>query len=570
MSAKKSELDLIVTPSARQNALYYGDNLTIMQNMPTACVDMIYLDPPFNSQRTYNLIYKQRTGLPLPEQEDAFCDTWDLDPEKEQMARNMPIVLREYGTDESLVQFWVAWIKALREAQPRLLAYMIYMTYRLFEMRRLLKPTGSIFLHCDASASHYIKVMMDSIFGANNFRDEIIWKRQSAHSDAKTKFPVVNDSILFYAKSKNTQFYPQFGAHDPEYVDKFYRFDDRDGRGRYRLGDMSAPKGGGMAAINKKTGKPNGWYEYKGYQPPVSGWRYSPETMARLESEGRIKFPVKDDGSPDYSKRMALKRYLDEQEGSIITNIWTDIPPLGGSGESLGYSTQKPIALLDRIIRASTKEGQTVFDPFCGCGTSIYAAHLANRRWMGCDIAILSVQIVRDVLLKRYGLKENQNYIISGVPTSMEGAKDLFERDPRQFQHWIVETAGGFCNKKHSGDQGVDGRIYFETARGLKNMVLSVKGGNVTPAFVRELKGTMDTDDDTEMAGFICLQPPTKGMKDAAAKAGMFTYLGKDYPRVQIRTVEDLLSGRAFETPSVVQTLHKEAQGVLALEGRHR
>jgi hypothetical protein len=194
MKAKPKGFDLILPPSARQNALYYGDNLTIMQNMPSACVDLIYLDPPFNSQRTYNLIYKQRTGLPLPEQEDAFCDTWDLDPEKEEMARNMPMVLREYGTDESLVQFWVAWIKALREAQPNLLAYMIYMTNRLFEMRRLLKPTGSIYLHCDASASHYIKVMMDSIFGASNFRDEIIWKRQSAHSDATTKFPVVNDS----------------------------------------------------------------------------------------------------------------------------------------------------------------------------------------------------------------------------------------------------------------------------------------------------------------------------------------------------------------------------------------
>lgn len=570
MNTKRSELDLIVTPSARQNALYYGDNLTIMQNMNNGSVDMIYLDPPFNSQRTYNLIYKQRTGLPLPEQEDAFCDTWELDAEKEQMARNMPMVLREYGTDESLVQFWVAWIKALKEAQPRLLAYMIYMTYRLFEMRRILKPTGSIFLHCDASASHYIKVMMDSIFGPNNFRDEIVWKRQSAHSDAKTKFPVVNDSILFYAKSKQTPFYPQFGEHDPEYIDKFYRFDDHDGRGRFRLGDMSAPKGGGMSAINKKTGKPNGWYVYKGYQPPVSGWRYSPETMERLESEARIHFPTLEDGAPDYSKRLALKRYLAEQEGSIITNIWTDIPPLGGSGESLGYSTQKPIALLNRIIRASTKEGDTVFDPFCGCGTSIYAAHLANRRWIGCDIAILSIQIVRDVLLKRYGLKEGENYIISGVPQSVEGAVDLFERDPRQFQHWIVETAGGFCNKKHSGDEGVDGRIYFETSEGLKNMVLSVKGGKLTPAYVRELKGTFDVDSDTQLGGFICLQPPTKGMRDAAAGAGMYTYLGKDYPRIQIRTVEDLLAGHPFETPSVVQTLHKEKQGVLALEAGNK
>jgi adenine specific DNA methylase Mod len=165
-----------------KNQLYYGDNLTIMQNMPSACVDLIYLDPPFNSQRSYNLIYKQMTGLPVPEQEEAFCDAWELDPEKEEMARRMPIVLQHYDVDDALIQFWKAWIDALRHTQPRLLAYLVYMSYRLFEMKRLLRSTGSIYLHCDPTASHYIKVIMDGVFGYQNFRSEIIWRRTASHN----------------------------------------------------------------------------------------------------------------------------------------------------------------------------------------------------------------------------------------------------------------------------------------------------------------------------------------------------------------------------------------------------
>lgn len=560
------------TEYATNNQLVYGDNLDVMRNMKTASVDLIYLDPPFNSDRTYNLIYKQLTGLPLPEQEQAFVDTWKLDPEKEQMIRSLPEELQKHNFDHDVIVFWKTWMNALRHTQTPLLAYLVHMTYRLLEMKRILKPTGSIFLHCDNAASHYIKVMMDNIFGARNFRNEIIWKRQSAHSDAKSKFPVVNDSILFYTNGKSAKFFPQYGPHDPDYVDKFYRFDDNDGRGRYRLGDMSAPKGGGMAAILKTTGKPRGWYEYKGYQPPATGWRYAPETMERLDREGRIAFPTLKDGSPDYTKRLALKRYLDEREGSIITNMWTDIPPLGAEGESLGYPTQKPIALLDRIIRATTEEGQVVFDPFCGCGTSVYAAHLANRKWIGCDIAVLSVRIIRDVLLKRYGLQEGEHYEVTGIPRSVDGAVELFRRDPKQFEHWAVEIVGGFASKLHTGDRGIDGRIYFEEdAKHLKHVVLSVKGGNtVTPAFVRELRGTMEREDGAEMGGLILLREPTRGMLNEAAQAGMYNYKGVDYPRLQIRTVEDLLSGRGFDTPSRIGTLEKKTQGELALVGANK
>ena len=212
--------------------------------------------------------------------------------------------------------------------------------------------------------------------------------------------------------------------------------------------------------------------------------------------------------------------------------------------------------MLQRIIEQSTNPGDVVFDPFCGCGTAIYAAHLTGRRWLGCDIAILAVKIVRDVLFKRYGLKEGEHYQVSGVPLSVEGAQDLFDRDPRQFQHWAVELAGGFATAKYSGDRGVDGRINFETKEGLKSMVLSVKGGRtLTPAFLRELRGTMENETDAEMGGFICLEQPTKGMRDVESQAGMWNYLGRDYDQLQIRTVEDLLQGWGFDTPSRVETL---------------
>jgi DNA methylase len=244
-----------------------------------------------------------------------------------------------------------------------------------------------------------------------------------------------------------------------------------------------------------------------------------------------------------------------------LGDVWTDIPPINSRAhERLGYPTQKPIALLQRIIRISSNEGDVVFDPFSGCGTAICAAHLANRKWIGCDIAILSVQIVREVLLRRYGLQEGQDYEVSGVPLSVEGAHELFTRDPHQFQHWAVELAGGFCSARQSGDRGIDGRIYFETAAGLRSMVISVKGGRLSPAYIRELRGTMEREPDTELGGFICLEHPTRGMWQEVAEAGAYTYLGTNYDRLQIRTIQDLLDGRGFETPSRVQTMNWDRQ----------
>lgn len=526
-----------VIPKVRNNQLYYGDNLTIMRDMPSASVDLIYLDPPFNSQRNYNLIYKKLTGQPVPEQEVAFCDAWEMDAEKEAMARDIHLAFKKDGADPDVVAFWEAWMKALRHTQPRLLAYLVYMSYRLFEMRRILKPTGSIYLHCDPTASHYIKIIMDGVFGHSNFRNEIIWRRSHPKGLAFTRFASSHDVILSYAKNANAvKWNPIYRPYDPALIQKQYSLFDSDGR-RYQLTSL----------LNPNPNRPNLTYEFKGV---TKVWRWTKERMMEEDAKGRIVVPREGKGVPRY------KRYLDEQEGIPVGDFWDDIEMVQGS-ESLGYPTQKPITLLERIIKASSNEGDIVFDPFCGCGTAVYAAHKLSRKWIGCDIAILSVQIVRDVLLKRFGLHECEHYQIGGIPLSAEGAKDLFDRDAHQFQHWAIEMAGGFASTKHSGDLGIDGRLHFETQGGLKNMVISVKGGkSLTPAFVRELRGVLERESDSEMAGFICLQKPTKGMLTEAASAGIYTYQGKDYHRLQIRTVQDLLDGKGFDTPSRVQTLN--------------
>ena len=478
-------------PSLQKNQLLYGDNLTIMRTMPNSCVDLIYLDPPFNSQRSYNLIYKRVTGLPVPEQEEAFCDAWEMDAEKEEMARRMPIVLRDYGVDEDLVLFWKAWIDALRHTQPRLLAYLVYMSYRLLEMRRILKPTGSIYLHCDPTTSHYIKVIMDGVFGHNKFQNEVIWGYRTGGA-GKSRYARKHDTILFYSKNSKYTFNPQYYK---SYQKKQYKYNEK-------------------------------YPEY--YDEERKAWYH-------------------------------LSRCRD---------IWDDISAIGTDNkERLGYPTQKPLELLKRIIEVSSNSEDVVFDPFCGCGTAVYAAHLLGRKWIGCDIAILSVRLVRDILLKRYGLEENIDYEVNGIPLSVEGAEDLFDRDPRQFQHWAVELAGGFASTKTTSDKGIDGRIHFEIEEGkLKNMILSVKGGKLTPEFMRELNGTIKREEsNTEMGGLICLQQPTKGMKEEAASAGVYKYIEKDYDKLQIRTIQDLLEGKGFDTPSKVPTLGWKNQIVMPI-----
>jgi DNA modification methylase len=531
------------------NHLYYGDNLTRMQHMAKHSVDLIYLDPPFNSKQNYNLIYKNLTGMPVPDQAEAFCDTWEMDPQKEEIARAMPMLMREHGIPDYYVEFWRLWINALRHTQPHLLAYLVYMVQRLIHMRSILTPTGSIWLHCDPTASHYIKVMMDGIFGHKNFRNEIIWKRTTAHSDGK-RAGRIHDVILFYSMGEKYTWNKVYQPYDTEYVEKYYRYKDDDGR-RWASGDCAAAGPGPARNFRGEIREP----------PPGSHWRFTQDKIDEYVASGRIYFTK--NGFPRF------KRYLSDMQGVVLQDIWDDKdvqPVVSWSDEGMGYPTQKPVALLDRIIRAASKPGDTVFDPFCGCGTTIYAAVNNDRKWIGCDIAILSIKLMREMLTgEKYRLVEGVHFDVDGIPVSVEQARELFKRDPFQFEHWLVERIGGFPTKK-TGDKGVDGRMYFETKEGLKAMVLSVKGGKLRPTDVRDLIGVLANATDTALAGFLSLEEPSVKMREAAAECGQYEYNGIMYDRLQFLTVKDILEDkREFHTPTKMGSRLATKQASLAL-----
>ena len=303
------------------NQLFYGDCLTVIDEFKLSKVDLIYLDPPFNSNRTYNAIYKDEVGRPLPVQVEAFCDMWELTPERQLAIERIPMLVRDHGIDDKVAEFWRLWMNALRYTQPRLLAYLSYMVERLVMMKGILKATGSIYLHCDPTCSHYLKVLMDGIFGHDNFRNEIIWKRTSGHSDSKS-LGSVHDCILRYSKSNRSNFNKQHTDYDESYIKKRYRKSDPDGR-RWMDGDLSAKglSGGGYV------------YEFKG---TYSEWRVPMETMKQLEDEGRLHFTSKGG--------IRIKRYLDEMKGVQLNDVWTDLNPINSqSKERMGYATQKPI-----------------------------------------------------------------------------------------------------------------------------------------------------------------------------------------------------------------------------------
>ena len=529
------------------NRLYYGDCLTIMADWPAQCVDLIYLDPPFNSNRQYNAIYKDVTGRPLPDQIEAFCDMWELDAEREQAIRTMPVLMREAGIDDATAEFWRLWMQALRGTQPRLLAYLSYMAQRLLIMRRILKSTGSIYLHCDPTASHYVKALMDAVFGHENFKNEITWQRTESHNTAN-RYGNVADIILYYSTGRVTTWNPQSHDYDGEKYSaqqmKRFRHDDGDGR-LYRLDDLTAPAGNNTARR----------YEWRGTTPgPTRVWGYSLEQLEAWWAEGRIH--TKRDGTP---RMDGLKSYLDEARGKPLQNIWTDVARIPNtSKERMGYATQKPLALLERIIKASSNEGDVVLDPFCGCATTLEAAHKLDRRWIGIDIAIHAVKRVAQVrLTERCGLVEGEDFTVDGVPRTVEGAEHLWSRDPYHFQKWAVEQVDGFVTTRQTADGGIDGRLYFNVPgeKDLQSMVLEVKGGkNVNIRDVRSLRGVLDHD-DALMAGLILLNPVTdrqaRSFERFMGEAGTLDILGIEYPRMQLLTVPEMLDGRRFRTPTV-------------------
>ena len=552
------------------NKLYYGDCFTIMREMPLGSADLIYLDPPFNSNRDYNVIYKDETGRLLPNQVEAFSDLWELDEDRERSLRSMPVLMREAGIEDAAVDFWRLWMNALRGTQPRLLAYLSYMVERLLPMRGVLKPTGSVYLHCDPTASHYIKPMMDAIFGHRNFRNEIVWKRSFAHSDAAQggkRFGRIHDVLLFYTKGELWTWNHQYLPYESGYVGDAYRHVEEPTGRRYRFGDLTAARPGGDTSYEWRIKRPltGGWqadlddewktpakgWEYKGI-PPYKGryWAYSREKMRDYEKQGRLVYARS--GMPNY------KRYLDEMPGVPLQDMWIDINPAAGK-ERMGYATQKPLALLDRIIRTSTNEGDVVLDPFCGCATTIEAAHRLGRRWIGIDIAIHAVKRVAKIRLRdRLGLVEGEDFEIEGVPRNIEGARDLWTRDKYHFQKWAVEQVDGFVTTKRTADGGIDGRLYFglPNERDLQSMAIEVKGGkSVSIESLRALRGVLESE-SAVMAGLIVMDPlgdvKMRNFRRFMAEAGDMDVKGVKYARMQLLITQEILEGTRFVTPGVV------------------
>lgn len=545
------------------NQLLYGDCLSLMREMPMGYVDLVYLDPPFNSNRDYAAIYEDETGRPLPEQIDAFNDLWELSPERVEAIKMMPVLMREAGVPDEVAELWRHWMSALRNAQPRLLSYLSYMTERLLPLRSIVKPTGSIYLHCDPTASHYIKAMMDGIFGHQNFRNEIIWKRTGAHGRAKRWGPV-HDTILFYTRSDKYTWNRTVESPDKTYLEE--RYSTKDSKGMYQAISLTGPgtRTGSSGQPWRNVDPTNGGRHWE--LPPdrsLPSWFAFPNGYAQMDCLERL--DVLDAAGliywPPRGNQPRFKRYAEVAGGNAIQDVITDIPALNSQAdERLGYPTQKPVTLLERIISASTNEGDRVLDPFCGCATTIEAAHRLKREWIGIDIAIHAIKRVAKVRLEdRLGLREGVDFVVRGIPGSLEGAQDLWRGDKHQFQKWAIEQVDGFVTTKKTDDGGIDGRLYFSLPgqADLESMVIEVKGGkNVSKEVVRSLRGVLDRD-QAKLAGLIIMddmgERKTKNFLKEFADLGMLDVNGVKYPKMQLMTVSEILAGKKFLTPSAAK-----------------
>lgn len=514
------------------NRLYFGDNLDWLPKLATESVDLIYLDPPFNSQASYNLIYKSPGGSAVPAQYQAFVDSWQWREEA-----NISFA-RVLGSGSPAADILVALRNFMRESD--MMAYLTMMTARLIEMHRLLKNTGSLVLHCDPTASHFLKIILDTIFGPEGFRNEIIWQRTTPKGHAFTRFPSTHDVLLYYAKGKEAKWHSQFLPLREEYVRSHYsKIEPESGR-HYMLDNC----------LNPNPNRPNLTYEWKG-QTRV--WRWEKSKMEALDQEGRLAYTSS--GMPRY------KRYLDESKGTPVTSIWSDIPPVNSqAAERIGYPTQKPLALLRRIIEATTDPGDVVLDPFCGCGTAIEAAQELRRQWIGVDITVLATDVVERRLLRRFrSLVRGNDYEVHGIPRDLNDALALFNADPHDFELWALTLVDARPRKqdgKKGADAGVDGVIFYkEDSRNVGRAVVSVKGGvNVGPSMIRDLIGTVDAE-HADIGVFVTLSPPTKKMEDAANAAGVVEAGGKLRSRIQIRTIEQLLRRERPDLPPTYDLL---------------
>ena len=530
------------------NHLYYGDNLAVLRDraaFPDACVDLIYLDPPFNSNASYNQLFKAPDGTSSAAQIEAFNDTWHWTDSAEEAFQD---VLRSGngGAAEML--------RAMRSflGENDMMAYLAMMAVRLLELHRVLKPTGSLYLHCDPTASHYLKILLDAVFGARNFRNEIIWKRTSAHSNASKKFAGVHDIIFVAAKSERANFVSTFGPYSEEYIAEHFIHKDKDGR-RFRRSDLVNP-----------AKRPNLTYDFTAsngitYKPHPNGWKVSKEVMQKLDDEGRLFFPKKEDA------RLRKKLFLDESPGVPLSDVWDDLKPIHAAAqERLGYPTQKPVALLERILQASSNPGDVVLDPFCGCGTTVHAAEKLGRSWIGIDVTHLAIGLIEKRLRDAF---PKVQFITHGTPQDLQGAQDLARRGRDdsnyyfEFEKWalsLLNAQPGNLSKK-GADRGIDGNLYFgKTARA----IVQVRSGeNVGVSMIRDLVGTVQRE-SAEIGIFVTLTPPKRTMVAEAAAAGQFTLDGFDpVPKIQIVTIEDALAlrDRAVRLPARRDDAFKKA-----------
>jgi site-specific DNA-methyltransferase (adenine-specific) len=532
-----------------ENLLFYGDNLDVLrQHIKDETIDLIYLDPPFNSNANYNVLFKEKSGKQSEAQIQAFGDTWHWD----QAAASAYEEIVESGgkISEALQAF------KMLVGQSDMLAYLTMMTSRLVELHRVLKQTGSLYLHCDPTAAHYLKIILDTIFGPLNFRNNITWKRSDTHNDAKKQFSAISDTILFYAKSDKAEFHVHKIAHTDSHIKNwFINLQFADGSTRRMTKDEiekdQIPEGARRFSISDLSSphpRPNLMYSYKGFPYPANGWRCKLERMEQLDKEGRLLFPSKPDG------RIVMKKFLDEQEGIVVGDIWSDIPQLRAQdAERLGYPTQKPVALLERIINASSNPGDLILDPFCGCGTAIAAAQKLNCQWIGIDITHLAINLIKHRLFDSYG--DQVKYRTIGEPTSLSDAKELAETNPYQFQWWALGLVGARSTEEKKGaDHGVDGKLFFhdEPNGKTKQVVFSVKAGGVGVSQVRDLCHVVDRE-KADIGVFLCLEEPTKPMRAEAAGAGFYTSPWGKHPRIQILSIADLFSGKKIDMPPIHQ-----------------
>jgi site-specific DNA-methyltransferase (adenine-specific) len=533
-----------------QNTLFYGDNLPILREyIPDGSIDLIYLDPPFNSSRTYNVLFKDESGHESDAQITAFEDTWHWNQTAEDTFYE---IVQEGPVHVSRM------IRALREfiGTNQMMAYLVMMAARLTELYGVLRPTGSLYLHCDPTASHYLKIIMDTVFGSGAFKNEIIWERSAPKGHAFTRYPSTHDVLLFYAKSPESVWNTQYVGHRAEYLESHYSNVEPETGRRYTLDNL----------LNPNKDRPNLTYEF----PPNSGsvrvWRWTKERMMQAWSDGRVVIP-QGGGVPRY------KRYLDEMHGTPLTTVWADIPPINSqAAERLGYPTQKPLALLERIIQASSNPGDVILDPFCGCGTAIAAAQKLNRHWIGIDITHLAISLQKYRLKDMFDIIPDKDYKVIGEPTDLGSARQLASENRYQFQWWALSLAkakpigGEGKTGKKGKDRGIDGMITFidDKKETVKDVLVQVKSGKISSRDVRDLRGTVERENAC-MGVFVTLEPPTSDMLTEAVSAGFYeSGFGTKYPRLQICTVEELQKGYEIKMPPFRQTFKqakKEAQG---------